>query len=376
LKNIGKKKKMQFQISREALLKPLQLVSGVVERRQTLPVLANVLLVLKDDELSLTGTDLEVELVGRTSVDEALQPGEITVPARKLLDICKSLSEDAVVDVALTDNKLVLKSGRSRFTLTTLPASEFPNVEEEPDTFSLSIQQSKLRQLLDNTSFAMAQQDVRYYLNGMLFEVGKDYLRLVATDGHRLAMETLQMQNSIGETQQQILPRKGVMELSRLLNDEDGAIDLTFGQNHIRARVPEYSFTSKLVDGKFPDYNRVLPKGGNKVVIGDCQELRQAFARASILSNEKYRGVRVMLAEGEIKILANNPEQEEAEEVVAVEYSGDSLEIGFNVSYLIDVLSTLSTSRTRITLSDPNSSALLEAEEGGDAVYVVMPMRL
>jgi len=188
------------------------------------------------------------------------------VPARKLLDICKSLSEDAVVDVALTDNKLVLKSGRSRFTLTTLPASEFPNVEEEPDTFSLSIQQSKLRQLLDNTSFAMAQQDVRYYLNGMLFEVGKDYLRLVATDGHRLAMETLQMQNSIGETQQQILPRKGVMELSRLLNDEDGAIDLTFGQNHIRARVPEYSFTSKLVDGKFPDYNRVLPKGGNKVV--------------------------------------------------------------------------------------------------------------
>ena len=367
---------MQFQISREALLKPLQLVSGVVERRQTLPVLANVLLVLKDDELSLTGTDLEVELVGRTFVDEALQPGEITVPARKLLDICKSLSEDAVVDVALTDNKLVLKSGRSRFTLTTLPASEFPNVEEEPDTFSLSIQQSKLRQLLDNTSFAMAQQDVRYYLNGMLFEVGKDYLRLVATDGHRLAMETLQMQNSIGETQQQILPRKGVMELSRLLNDEGGAIDLTFGQNHIRARVPEYSFTSKLVDGKFPDYNRVLPKGGNKVVIGDCQELRQAFARASILSNEKYRGVRVMLAEGEIKILANNPEQEEAEEVVTVEYSGDSLEIGFNVSYLIDVLSTLSTSRTRITLSDPNSSALLEAEEGGDAVYVVMPMRL
>ena len=180
---------MQFQISREALLKPLQLVSGVVERRQTLPVLANVLLVLKDDELSLTGTDLEVELVGRTFVDEALQPGEITVPARKLLDICKSLSEDAMVDVALTDNKLVLKSGRSRFTLATLPASEFPNVEEEPDTFSLSIHQSKLRQLLDNTSFAMAQQDVRYYLNGMLFEVGKDYLRLVATDGHRLAMD-------------------------------------------------------------------------------------------------------------------------------------------------------------------------------------------
>ncbi len=367
---------MQFQISREALLKPLQLVSGVVERRQTLPVLANVLLVLKDKQLSITGTDLEVELVGRTEVDQSLQPGEITVPARKLLDICKSLSDDTLVDVTLADNKLVLKSGRSRFTLVTLPASEFPSVEEEPDTFSVSIEQSKLRQLLDNTSFAMAQQDVRYYLNGMLFEVGADYLRLVATDGHRLAMETLHMQNSIDETQQQILPRKGVMELSRLLADEAGNIDLTFGQNHIRAQVPEYTFTSKLVDGKFPDYNRVLPKGGNKVVIGDCQELRQAFARASILSNEKYRGVRVMLADGEVKILANNPEQEEAEEVVAVDYAGDSLEIGFNVSYLIDVLSTLHTDKTRITLSDPNSSALLEAEEGGDAVYVVMPMRL
>lgn len=367
---------MQFQISRDALLKPLQLVSGVVERRQTLPVLANVLLVLKEKELSLTGTDLEVELVGKTEVDQAFQSGEVTVPARKLLDICKSLSEGATVDIALADNKLVLRSGRSRFSLTTLAASEFPNVEEEPDTFSLSIEQSKLRQLLDNTSFAMAQQDVRYYLNGMLFEVGKDYLRLVATDGHRLAMETVSLESALEDTQQQILPRKGVVELSRLLSEEGGDITLTFGQNHIRAKVPEFTFTSKLVDGKFPDYNRVLPKGGNKSVIGDCQELRQAFARASILSNEKYRGVRVMLAEGEMKILANNPDQEEAEEVVAVEYSGESLEMGFNVSYLIDVLSTLSSKRARITLSDPNSSALLEAEEGGDAVYVVMPMRL
>ena len=270
----------------------------------------------------------------------------------------------------------MLKSGRSRFSLTTLAASEFPNVEEEPDTFSLSIEQSKLRQLLDNTSFAMAQQDVRYYLNGMLFEVGKDYLRVVATDGHRLAMETVSLDSALADIQQQIVPRKGVVELSRLLSDEGGDITLTFGQNHIRAKVPEFTFTSKLVDGKFPDYNRVLPKGGNKSVIGDCQELRQAFARASILSNEKYRGVRVMLADGEMKILANNPDQEEAEEVVAVDYSGEPLEMGFNVSYLIDVLSTLSSKRARVTLSDPNSSALLEAEEGGDALYVVMPMRL
>jgi len=352
------------------------MVSGVVERRQTLPVLSNVLMVLDGSELSLTGTDLEVELIGRVPVDQAHEAGAVTVPARKLLDICKSLADDANVEFSLSDNKLTLKSGRSRYTLTTLPASEFPSVDEEPDTFSLSISQAKLHELLESTSFAMAQQDVRYYLNGMLFEVAPDFLRVVATDGHRLAMETLNMDNPINDVQQLILPRKGILELSRLLGDEQGEITLTFGQNHIRAKVPAVTFTSKLVDGKFPDYNRVLPKGGNKVLIGECQELRQAFSRAAILSNEKYRGVRVMLSNGELKILANNPEQEEAEEVVSVEYEGDSLEIGFNVSYLIDVLSTLSSKKARITLSDPNSSALIEAEEGSDALYVVMPMRL
>jgi len=366
---------MHFTISREALLKPLQLVSGVVERRQTLPVLSNVLLVLEGSELSLTGTDLEVELVGRVSVDEAKTGGSITVPARKLLDICKSLSDDAMIELALNDNKVQLKSGRSRFTLTTLPASEFPGVEEEPDTFSLQLSQQRLKDLLEATSFAMAQQDVRYYLNGMLFEVDPSYLRLVATDGHRLAMETLAMDNDIAEPQQLILPRKGVMEMARLL-DGDGDIHLTFGQNHLRATVTEYTFTSKLVDGKFPDYNRVLPKGGNRLVVGDCQLLRQAFSRVSILSNEKYRGVRVELSTGQLKVVANNPEQEEAEEIVNVDYEGDGLEIGFNVSYLIDVLTNLSSEKVRITLSDPNSSALLEAEEGSDAVYVVMPMRL
>ncbi|MCG8416282.1 MAG: DNA polymerase III subunit beta [Pseudomonadales bacterium] len=367
---------MQFSINREALLKPLQLVGGVVERRQTLPVLSNVLMVLEGNELALTGTDLEVELIGRVAGDSAKQAGAITVPARKLLDICKSLADSAVIDVTLKDNKLQLKSGRSRFTLTTLPAAEFPQVEEEPDTFSLAIGQSRLRELLDATSFAMAQQDVRYYLNGMLFEVANDYLRVVATDGHRLAMETIAMSNSIAETQQLILPRKGIMELARLLQDDAGEIVLTFGQNHIRAKVPEFTFTSKLVDGKFPDYNRVLPKGGDRTMLGECQELRQAFSRAAILSNEKYRGVRVILNAGELRILANNPEQEEAEEVVAVEYDSDSIEIGFNVSYLIDVLSTISSKKVKMTLSDPNSSALLEAEEGSDALYVVMPMRL
>lgn len=367
---------MQFVISREALIRPLQLVTGVVERRQTLPVLSNVLLVLEGTELSLTGTDLEVELVGRVTVDSSIQEGEITVPARKLIDICKSLSDSSVLEFKLLDNKLTIKSGRSRFTLTTLPATEFPNTEEESGTQQLSIPQDLLKRLIDSTSFAMAQQDVRYYLNGMLFEVSAESLRVVATDGHRLAMQTVSMENDIAELQQLILPRKGIVELGRLIADGEGEIALSFGSNHIRATMPDYTFSSKLVDGKFPDYNRVLPKGGNKSVTGDIQELRQAFSRASILSNEKYRGVRVVLSDGVINILANNPEQEEAEESVLVEYTGDTLEIGFNVSYLIDVLTVLKGNRVRITLSDPNSSALLEAEEGNDAVYVVMPMRL
>jgi DNA polymerase-3 subunit beta len=259
--------------------------------------------------------------------------------------------------------------------LVTLPSSEFPNVEEEPDTFSLTLPQKKLGELIDSTSFAMAQQDVRYYLNGMLFEVSPDYLRVVSTDGHRLAMETLESKNDIASVQQLILPRKGVMELARLLEDE-GDITLVFGQNHIRAAVADFTFTSKLVDGKFPDYNRVLPKGGNKVILGDCQALKQGFSRASILSNEKYRGVRVVLTNGELRIFANNPEQEEAEEVVAVDYQGEELEMGFNVSYLIDVLSTLRSRQAKITLLDANNSALIESGDESNAMYVVMPMRL
>ncbi len=369
---------MYFVISREAILKPLQLVSGVVERRQTLPVLSNVLLSLDPSgELSITGTDLEVELVGRVKVEGTTKPGEITVPARKLVDICKSLSDDATLEFTVDENKMIIKSGRSRFSLATLPAGEFPNTEEEPGTIELSLSQTALKSLLDGTAFAMAQQDVRYYLNGMLFELAADYLRVVATDGHRLAMQTVAMSNELSEPVQLILPRKGVIELGRLLTGEEAEISIVFGRNHVRARTSDTTFTSKLVDGKFPDYNRVLPKGGDKLVIGDRLELKQAFARTSILSNEKYRGIRVLLSNAEMKILANNPDQEEAEESVSVDYEGDSLEIGFNVSYLVDVLTVLSSEKVKMTLLDSNSSALLEAADGaGEAVYVVMPMRL
>ena len=260
---------MHFTIQREALLKPLQLVAGVVERRQTLPVLSNVLLVVEGQQLSLTGTDLEVELVGRVTLEDAAEPGEITVPARKLMDICKSLPNDAMIDIRVDEQKLIVKAGRSRFTLSTLPANDFPSVEDGQGSLTFTLVQSKLRRLIERTSFAMAQQDVRYYLNGMLLEVSAGIIRAVATDGHRLAMCSMQADIGQADRHQVIVPRKGILELARLLTEPDGNVSIVLGQHHIRATTGEFTFTSKLVDGKFPDYERVLPKGGDKLVLVD-----------------------------------------------------------------------------------------------------------
>lgn len=367
---------MHFEISRDALLKPLQLVTGVVERRQTLPVLSNVLLVLDKGLLSLTGTDLEVELIGRVAIDSKSEDGDITVPARKLMDICKSLPDGTSLKFAIDDGKAVIRCGRSRFSLSTLPAADFPSVEEAAGTLEFSLPQRTLKAMLDSTSFAMAQQDVRYYLNGLLFEVSADYLRVVATDGHRLALHTEKVKIPASVKTQVIVPRKGILELSRLLADSDEAVQLVIGTNHLRARTDSVTFTSKLVDGKFPDYDRVLPKGGDKVLSAVRNDLRQALNRTAILSNEKFRGIRLLLANDELKILANNPEQEEAEEIINVEYKGPALEIGFNVSYLVDVLSVLTTETVQVILSDSNSSVLIQATEGSPSLYVVMPMRL
>ena len=367
---------MHFTIQREALLKPLQLVAGVVERRQTLPVLSNVLLVVEGQQLSLTGTDLEVELVGRVTLEDAAEPGEITVPARKLMDICKSLPSDALIDIRVDEQKLLVKAGRSRFSLSTLPANDFPTVEEGPGSLTFNLPQAKLRRLIERTSFAMAQQDVRYYLNGMLLEVQSGMLRAVATDGHRLAMCSMEAAIQQDGKHQVIVPRKGILELARLLTEQDAEVAIVLGQHHIRANTGEFTFTSKLVDGKFPDYERVLPRGGDKLVLADRQGLREAFSRTAILSNEKYRGIRLTLASGLLKIQANNPEQEEAEEEIVVDYNGGNLEIGFNVSYLLDVLGVMGTEQVRLILSDSNSSALLQEADNDDSAYVVMPMRL
>jgi len=368
---------MQFEIAREALIKPLQLVTGVVERRQTLPVLSNVLLALNKKQLSLTGTDLEVEITGSVEVDSAASDGEITVPARKLMDICKSLPDSATLKIQRDDDKLKIQSGRSRFSLSTLPATDFPGVEESSGALEFAVSKELLKAMLHNTNFAMAQQDVRYYLNGMLIEVSPDYLRVVSTDGHRLAMQTEDLKAGVSDTTGVIVPRKGILELSRLLSEGDEEdVKVIIGSNHVRATMANFTFTSKLVDGKFPDYNRVLPKGGDKNVIAAREQLRDSLNRTAILSNEKFRGIRMILSDDELKIVANNPEQEEAEETVPVEYKGDSLEIGFNVMYLVDVLNVLDSDSVQMIVSDPNSSALLQSSENSNATYVVMPMRL
>ncbi|WP_282131631.1 DNA polymerase III subunit beta [Pseudoalteromonas aliena] len=367
---------MQITISRQQFLKPLVQVSGAIERKHTLPILSNVLLVVENGQLSMTGTDLEIELVSGVFVGDDIADTKLTLPAKKLLDICKSLPDGSDITLSLQEHQLLLTSGKSRFSLTTLSADDFPNLELWDGEVEFQLTRLELRKLLESTHFSMANQDVRYYLNGMSFEVDNTDIKTVATDGHRLAIAQKQLTQSLNTQRQLIIPRKGVQEIMRLMVADDELVTIQFGANHIRIIDLEFIFTSKLVDGRFPDYRRVLPRGGDKVITANREWLRNAFQRVSILSNEKFRGVRLNLSNGLLKITANNPEQEQAEEVVEVSYQGDDLEIGFNVSYVLDVLNTLKTEDVLFTLADSNSSALIEGAGDEEAMYVVMPMRL
>src|SRR5665213_491114 len=309
---------MKLTAPRENILAPLQSVIGVVERRQTMPILVNVLLSAQDNRLSMTGTDLEVELVAAASI-EVQQNGAITVPGRKLLDIFRALPEKAAVTLSTEGERLLVRAGRSRFTLSSLAASEFPVVDEINAQQTLTVTQGEFRRLIDKTHFAMAQQDVRYYLNGMLLETEGTALRAIATDGHRLALAEAQLEARVKTPQQVILPRKAVLELQRILT-ADGTIDLAIGTNHVRAQVGDIRFTSKLIDGRFPEYGRVIPAAPTKIIDADRDTLRQALQRTAILSNEKYRGVRVSVKSDLMMIQAHNPEQEEAEDEVEINY--------------------------------------------------------
>jgi DNA polymerase III subunit beta len=368
---------MRFSLQREALLKPLQQVVGVVERRQTLPVLANLLVNVTEGRVSFTGTDLEVEMVAATATNVS-EPGEVTIPARKLFDICRALPDGVNIDVKLSGDRVTVTAGRSRFTLATLPASEFPVVENIEVVERVELPEARLKNLMDRTAFAMAHQDVRYYLNGMLVDLRENALRCVATDGHRLALSETEVQAKVSQRRQIIIPRKGVLELQGLFENGDGMVELEFGKNHLRVRRGDVQFTSKLIDGRFPDYEAVIPIGADKEVRIGREELRTALQRAAILSNEKYRGVKLDVAPSRLGIVAHNPEQEEAHEELEADTTVSDLSVGFNVNYLLDALGALTGESVLLCLRDGQSSCLLRAVDvqESDSRHVVMPLRL
>ena len=366
---------MKFVTTKDALLRSLQQVAGVVERRQTLPVLSNVLITATEGEARLTGTDLEVELTASVSLDVE-DPSTVTVPARKLLDIWRQLPEGAPVSVALDDEKVVVKAGRFRSALSTLPATDYPRPELGAPEVSIELGPDDLRRLLDQTGFAMAMQDVRFFLNGMLLEFGHNYVRSVATDGHRLAKATVLAEVGDGVLKQVILPRKGVFELQRLLGDADGeAVRIEIGASHLRAALGDVAISTKLIDGRFPDYDRVIPRGGDVVAVIGKSAFAQMLARIAILSNEKYRAVRLVLESGTLTLSASNAEHEGAEESMEVDFDGPASEVGFNAGYLHDVLGGIRGDSVRVTLH-AGGSAVIEDPVSEDALYVIMPMKL
>jgi DNA polymerase-3 subunit beta len=366
---------MKFSAQREVLLQPLSQVIGVVERRQTLPVLANFLIVAQGGRVSITGTDMEVELIASIKADVSTE-GDTTIPARKMVDIVRMLPEAAKVSISLEGDKATLSSGKSRFTLSTLPATEFPATDQVETLEVVKIQEGALKRLLDKTSFAMANQDVRYYLNGLLFEFQDGNLKTVATDGHRLAICELAEDLGVPQNRQLIVPRKGVVELSRMLSDNEDSVELALGKNHIRLVKGSTIFTSKLIDGRFPDYGAVIPVGTDRHINIDKNSFTHALQRASILSNEKYRGVRLEAGGNSVKIIAHNPQHEEAVEELEAELNFDQIAIGFNVNYLLDALTALDSDAITLELKDANSSCLITVKDDKSNRHVVMPLKL
>ncbi len=367
---------MEFTVSQESIVRPLQLVCSIVERRATLPILSMILLRAHGNQLTMTSTDMELEMIATLPVSVE-QEGKTTVSARKFLDICRALPSNATISFNAKDNKAVVRAGKSRFSLSTLPSDDFPDSEGANYIDEISLPQSALKSLLDETSFAMASQDVRYYLNGLLLEREENLLRAVATDGHRLALGSITTATSVAEKNSIIVPRKGILELGRLLNDTEENVTVAFSNQQIKVELPDLHFTSKLIDGQFPNYQRVLPLGGDKEVIAERDQLKQALSRAAILSSDKHRSVRINLETGLFKATVINQEQESAEEEISVDYQGAPLEIAFNNAYLLDLLNAIPDSKVKMVFSDDNSSVLITpADEKLDRQYVVMPMRL
>jgi len=365
-----------IKTQRDTLLAPLQSVSGIVERRHTLPILSNVLLEKQGDRLTLLATDIEIQITTTTAGAGGDGDGAVTVGARKLQEILRSLPDSTEVSLVLEDKRLQVRGGKSKFSLQTLPADDFPRMTlNDGDTKQFQISQKAFRQLLAKTQYSMAAQDVRYYLNGLLLMVDGKELRAVATDGHRLAFASVEIETEMAR-QEMILPRKTVLELNRLLVDTDDQLNITLASNQVRFAFGSIVLVSKLIDGKFPDYERVIPASlRNHMTVGR-QTLMQAMQRAAILTNEKFRGVRVVLSENSLKLIAANAEQEEAQEEIEVQYTGDAIDVGFNVGYLLDVLNNVHSDEIQWSFNDANSSALVTVPGNERFKYVVMPMRI
>ena len=366
---------MQIKINREVLLKPLTNVSSIVERRHTLPILSNLLLQAKNNNIQLTATDLEMQISLNI---ESKFSGELstTISAKKLLDICRSLPEAVDIDMASTDSRIDVKAGKSRFNLQTLPAADYPVMTKVLDSnSSIQISQIVLKKLFKQVEFAMAQQDIRYYLNGLLLEVNENKLNIVGTDGHRLSFTSTTLNQSYEKTEV-ILPRKTVVELIKLLNESENEVNIELSAGQVNFSFDEIRLISKVIDGKFPDYHRVIPVGHQNTFSVNRMAVLTAMQRASILSNEKYRGIRMVLSNNNLKLISTNTEQEEAEEELEITYAKDGLDIGFNVTYLIDVLNNVNDETINFSFADANSSCLITVPNDENYKYVVMPMRI
>lgn len=367
---------MQFSTQRSDLLSALQNVIGVVERKQTMPILSSVLVDARDGYLVITATDLELELITFCTAVVAA-PGSVAIPARKLFDICRGLQNDSEISVDIDEGRVRVRSGHARFMLSHMPSSDWPSIDDFESGARFEIQEGTLKRLLDKTEFAMAHQDVRYYLNGMLFVLHPDRIRCVATDGHRLALSEAEAQLSLEQAEQAIVPRKAIIEMAKLLDSgSETAVALQLSKNHMRIELPGLKFTTKLIDGRFPDYERVIPADNDKRLTANRDAIRQALSRAAILSNEKIGGVRLSLDDGQLRIQSQNVDREEAEDQLAVDYQDGEIVIGFNVHYLLDALTAMDSDEITLDLSNENSSGLLKEKDSDKSRFVVMPMRL
>ncbi|MGJ8620626.1 MAG: DNA polymerase III subunit beta [Methylophilaceae bacterium] len=366
---------MQIKINRDVLLKPLMNVTGIVERRHTLPILSNLLIEAKNNNIKLTATDLEMQI--SLNIESELKDElSTTISAKKFLDICRSLPDSIDIDMISKDSRMTVKAGKSRFNLQTLPAADYPIMTKVAgETITIKISQIELKRLLKQVEFAMAQQDIRYYLNGLLLEVNENRLNLVGTDGHRLSFTSAILAQNY-EKNEVILPRKTVIELIKLLEDSDEEVTIEVATGQVNFAFGEISLISKVIDGKFPDYHRVIPTAHSNTFTANRLQILTAMQRASILSNEKYRGIRMVLSENNLKLISTNTEQEEAEEELEINYMQESLDIGFNVTYLIDVLNNTQQETINFSFADANSSCLITLPEDSDYKYVVMPMRI